>query len=89
MRRTSWWSLRLYASNPRALKLGLRQEKMSDGVWPFNRVLISASEKGSLKKSLSSNSRPFCERNSLALRHWVQRLHQYNVIVLAMGTSLK
>ena len=69
-------SVRDPASKPRALKLGLFQEKTSDAGRAPRIPRSSASVKGSLKKSRSSSSAPPCERNSLALRQLDQRAHQ-------------
>ena len=70
-----------------ALKLGLLQEKISEAERPPRSSLISASVKGSLKKSRSSRVTSLCERNSLALRQVDHRAHQYRVALLAIVSS--
>jgi hypothetical protein len=61
---------------PIFLKLGLRKLNISAAGLPWSSASISSRLKGWRKKSRSSISRSFCERNSLALRQVLQEVQQ-------------
>ena len=71
------------------MKLGLFHEKMSADRRPFTRPQTSASERGSLKKSLSSIATPLRERNALVFRQVDHLPHQYRVTLSATHASLR
>ena len=75
--------------SPSFLKLGLLQENSFDGD-SFPKISIrSCLEKGSSKKSLSSNCTWFCKSHALTSLQVLQRLYQYSrtvdILIYSLG----
>ena len=78
---------RFWPSSPNFFKLGLLRAKRFPNQSFKARRWISSWLKGSLKKSRSSISMPFCKSNSLTFRHEDQLRHQYNVTLSLISRS--
>jgi len=75
MRETNLLGFVLVGSSPRDFAFGLRLENISWGERSPRRNRSSSSEKGSEKKSLSSNLSPICKSAALT---WRQELHLFH-----------